>query len=328
MPAPHRFVALLSRLRFVAWAAALVACAEASTPVQPAYPTPYYGAPYAQPAGYAATPGYPLSPGYPVGPGYVAPGYPGYAPAPAPAPAPVPAPAPAPALASAPSTGPVYEPDPEGRPVEILRTDAPNIRYAAMDGATCEAELARRGAPFTRGEPTGDVVTPERLRGPLHGVTISTGAPAAVVARSPMEIFDCRLLLALDDFAAMAASRGITAMLHISAYRPKTQHGCTAKYMGLQHCGALAVDIASFKLADGTTWNVQRDFHGRVGAGTCGPSALAPAPTVASAGLHALVCDAAARGIFHVMLTPNHNAEHFNHVHVEVTPHAEWMMIH
>jgi hypothetical protein len=222
----------------------------------------------------------------------------------------------------------VYEPDPEGRPTEILRADAPNMRYAALDTATCEAELAHRGVPFVRGEPTQGVLAPERLRGPLHGVTISSGAPPKVRDRSPMEIFDCRLVLALDDFAAMAAPRGITQMLHISAYRPKSANGCTVKYPGLQHCAALAVDIAQFKLADGTVWNVQRDFQGQIGAATCGPTARPPAPTAASQGLHALVCDAAARGLFNVMLTPNHNAEHFNHFHVEITPGARWMMIH
>jgi hypothetical protein len=201
------------------------------------------------------------------------------------------------------------------------------MRYAALDGRTCEAELTRRGVPFARGEATEGVAIPVRLRGPVHGVTISTGASEAVRLRSPMEIFDCRLVLALDDFAAMAAPRGITHMLHISAYRPKSSNGCTAKYPGLQHCGALAVDIAQFKLADGTTWSVQKDFQGQIGAATCGPAARPPAPTRASAGLHALVCDAAAQGIFNVILTPNHNAEHFNHFHVEVTPRAEWMLI-
>ncbi|HEY8088067.1 MAG TPA: extensin family protein [Polyangiaceae bacterium] len=265
--------------------------------------------------------GYPQGYGAPYGGAY---GHaPVYAPAPAYAAAPAPAPPPAPT-----GTPAFYDPDPQGRPTPILRPDAPAMRYAAMDGASCEAELTRRGVPFARGEPTDGVTTPERLRGPLHGVTISTGAPAAVVARSPMEIFDCRLVLALDDFAAMAATRGIVAMQHISAYRSKAAHGCTEKYVGLQHCGALAVDIASFRLADGTSWNVQRDFHGSIGAGTCGPGAFPAAPTAASTGLHALVCDAADRGIFNVMLTPNHNAEHFNHFHVEVTPGAEWMMIH
>jgi hypothetical protein len=202
------------------------------------------------------------------------------------------------------------------------------MRYAALDGATCEAELVRRGVPFVRGEATEGVLIPERLRGPLHGVTISTGAPEAVRKRSSMEIFDCRLVLALDDFAAMAAQRGITQMLHISAYRPKSAHGCTVKYPGLQHCAALAVDIAQFRLSDGTVWNVQKDFQGQIGAATCGPTARPAAPTRASMGLHALVCDAAAQGIFHVILTPDHNAEHFNHIHVEITPGAGWMLIH
>jgi hypothetical protein len=147
--------------------------------------------------------------------------------------------------------------------------------------------------------------------------------------RSPGEIFDCRLLLALDDFAAFASQRGVVQMLHISAYRPKSANGCTAKYPGLQHCAALAVDIAQFKLADGTTWNVQRDFHGQVGWPTCGPTAGHPTPASPEAkSLWSLVCDAADRAFFNVMLTPNYNAAHFNHVHVEVTPDAQWMLIH
>ncbi|MGH7296771.1 MAG: extensin family protein [Polyangiaceae bacterium] len=280
-------------------------------------------------SGYSAV-GHP-PPGYPP-PGYPPPGYPpsGYRYPPrsfAPQAAPVAA-APAPAVPAAPAAaGPVYDPDPDGRPTAILRTDAPNMRYAALDAATCEAELTRRGVPFARAEATDGVMAPERLRGPVHGVTISTGASEAVRMRSSMEIFDCRLVLALDDFAAMAAPRGITRMLHISAYRPKSANGCTAKYPGLQHCGALAVDIAQFRLADGTTWSVQKDFAGQIGAATCGPTARPPAPTRASIGLHALVCDAAAQGIFNVILTPDHNAEHFNHFHVEVTPGAEWMLI-
>jgi hypothetical protein len=224
--------------------------------------------------------------------------------------------------------GPFYEPDPEGRPTAILRADAPNMRYASLDGPSCEAELRLRSVSFARGEPVPGVLEPERIRGPMHGVSITTGAPRAVQERAQSEIFDCRLLLALDDFAALAAGRGIVEMTHMSAYRPRSAHGCTAKYMGLQHCAALAVDIVRMKLGDGHVWNVQRDFHGRVGIPTCGPTAQQPAPTPTSAGLWSLVCDAADRAIFNVMLTPNYNREHFNHLHVEITPDAEWMLIH
>jgi len=223
--------------------------------------------------------------------------------------------------------GAVYEPDPEGRPTEILRADAPNMRYAAMGQPACEAELTRRGVPFVRGEATEGVAEPVRFRGPVRGVSIHGTLDPKARATSPMEIFDCRLALAMDDFAALAASRGVVEMVHLSAYRSRAAHGCTPKYDGLQHCGALAVDIASFKRSDGTVWNVLRDFHGKVGSPTCGPAARPSSTAPATAGLWSLVCDSAAAGIFHVMLTPNHNAEHVNHFHVEITPNANWMLI-
>jgi len=217
-------------------------------------------------------------------------------------------------------SGPFWEPIPTGRAVPILRSDAPNMRYAAMDRASCEAELVRRRVPFVRAEETPGVLAPVRLQGPFaSGVSIHSMLPPAERVHAAMEIFDCRLVLALDDFAAMLAPRGVVEMIHLSAYRPRKQFGCTKKYDGKQHCAALAVDIAEFRKKDGTALVVQRDFHGRVGEPTC-PSR----PNE----LWSIVCDAADRALFHVMLTPNFNAQHFNHVHVEITPDAGWMLVH
>jgi hypothetical protein len=216
---------------------------------------------------------------------------------------------------------------PGGAP-PALRDDVPNRRYARLDSTSCLKELTARGVPFTPAEPTTGVATPIRLRGSVRGIAIhSTLAPEAR-AKSSMEIFDCRLVLALDDFAGLAGPRGITDIVHFGAYRPKSQNGCTAKYDGLQHCGALAVDIGSFRRGDGSEWNVLRDFHGSVGSPTCGPTAHPTSQAPASVGLWSLVCDTAARGIFNVMLTPNYNQEHQNHIHVEITPDADWMLIH
>src|SRR5688572_7134166 len=79
--------------------------------------------------------------------------------------------APAPSLSA---TGPYYEPDPGGYASAILRVDAPNMVYAAMDGAVCEKELTKRGIAFEKNDAdraaAPGVVTPLRLRGPLHGV--------------------------------------------------------------------------------------------------------------------------------------------------------------
>jgi len=218
-------------------------------------------------------------------------------------------------------SGPFWQPTEARRAVPILRSDAPSMRYAALDRDACLRELGRRGVSFVLAEPTTGVMAPVRLRGALAGgVTIHSMLGPAERARAPLEIFDCRLVLALDDFSAMVAKRGIVEMIHLSGYRPRSQFGCTPKYDGKQHCAALAVDIAAFKRSDGSVLSVERDFHGRVGLSTC---TARPAPNE----LWSIVCDAADRGLFNVILSPNYNAQHFNHLHVEVTPQAAWMLV-
>jgi hypothetical protein len=240
------------------------------------------------------------------------------------------APGSAPPAAHAPVTpneGPFFVPDPTHKVVPILRDDAPSYRYSRLDRDTCEAELVRRNVPFARGEPTEGVLAPVRLRGPVRGVAIHTGRPAKEREKSIYEVFDCRLVLALDDFAGLLARHDVVEMIHINAYRPKSQYGCTARYWGLQHCAALAVDVRSFKKKDGTVLEVERDFHGRIGLALC-VSGVGPSPrTPAADELWGFVCEAAQRALFHVMLTPNYNAEHRNHFHLEITPEAGWMMI-
>ncbi len=226
-----------------------------------------------------------------------------------------------------PDNRPFFVPDPSNKVVPIRRADAPNYRYSRLDRDTCEAELSRRGVPFVRGEPTEGVLEPVRLRGPLRGVLMQTGRPPKEREKSIYEIFDCRLALALDDFAVLLARRDVVEMLHINAYRPKSQNGCTARYWGLQHCAALAVDVAYFKRRDGTVLNVERDFHGRIGRPLCAGGEGPTPPTPAALDLWSFVCDAAQRALFHVMLTPNWNAEHRNHFHLEITPDAGWMMV-
>lgn len=246
--------------------------------------------------------------------------------------APVSSPAPAsgapPSAGSPGAAGPFFVADPSARVVAVLRPDAPNVRYASLDRDTCQAELTRRAVPSVVAEPTPGVMAPVRLRGPLHGVSIHTDRPPKERERSKYEIFDCRLVLALDDFAQVVAQRDVIEIIHLNAYRPTTEHGCTAKYWGLQHCAALAVDVREFKRKDGSTLNVDRDFHGRIGLGTCA-SGVGPSPQTRIADdLWSFVCEAAGRALFHVMLTPNYNAEHKNHFHLEITPEAGWMMVH
>jgi hypothetical protein len=227
--------------------------------------------------------------------------------------------------------GPFFVADPTQRVVPIRRADAPNYRYGRLDRDACEAELTRRGVTFVRAEPTEGVLAPVRLRGPVRGVAIHTAMAPKERERSIYEVFDCRLVLALDDFADLLAKRDVVEIIHLNAYRPKSQNGCTAKYWGLQHCAALAVDVRAFKRKDGSLLEVERDFHGRIGRGMCAGAAGAgegpTPPSPAATELWGFVCEAASRALFNVMLTPNYNAEHRNHFHLEITPDAGWMMV-
>lgn len=221
-----------------------------------------------------------------------------------------------------------FEPGPVGSATPITHPGAPTVRYAALDQAACEAELGKRAIAFVRAAPTVGVRAPVRLRGPLHGVSIHSALPAAQILTSDLEIFDCRLVLALDDFAAMIAKHDVIEMIHLSAFRSQKNGGCTPKYAGKQHCAALALDVGTYKKKDGSTLDVKRDFSGKIGIATCGPGTHPIKPSPAANELWSYVCDAASRGYFNVILTPNFNAQHENHMHLEVTPDAEWMLIH
>lgn len=137
----------------------------------------------------------------------------------------------------------------------------PAVRYANLDAATCEAELTRRGAAFTPVDKARGVLAPIRLTGPLRGVSFHSGLPASQRAGSPFEILDCRLALALDDFALILAKHAVVEVVHLSMYRPPPRLWPDGR-PSAQHGGGLAIDAGQFRKADGTVLDVNRDFAG------------------------------------------------------------------
>lgn len=211
--------------------------------------------------------------------------------------------------------------------VQVPRNPAatPAARYGNLDRATCEAELHRRQIPFAVVAQARGVLAPVRLTGALHGVTYHSTLPAAQRATSPWEIVDCRLALALDDFSAILARHDVVEVIHFSVYRPPNAN-FTA--LGRQHDGALAIDAGWFKRKDGSTLQVERDFHGHIGAGTCGPGTGPNPVTPEATALRAIACEAADAHLFNVELTPDYNWQHRNHFHLEVTPSVRWFLVH
>lgn len=202
--------------------------------------------------------------------------------------------------------------------------DSPAVRYAALSQDACEAELAARDIAFTR-EDAHAVLAPVRV-GALHGVVFRTDAKEQARATSPYEIADCRLVLALDDFAAILASHDIVEVRHYSMYRPP--RGWPEGKIGARHDGALALDAGRFITKDGAVLDVDRDFHGKIGARTCGDGAAPRPATPAGLELRAILCEAVDARLFNVVLTPNYNRPHRNHFHLEVTAGVSWFLVH
>jgi hypothetical protein len=141
--------------------------------------------------------------------------------------------------------------------------------------------------------------------------------------RSPTNFIDCRLAEALLEWAPTLRASGIVAIEHYSIYRKAATVAGTPKPSA--HAGGLAIDAARFHLADGRVLSVLDDWKDKtLGADPC-PRRASEAD--AGALLRDLVCDAAADGRFQIIVTPNHNAAHYNHVHLELAAHrgATWI---
>ena len=211
-------------------------------------------------------------------------------------------------------------------PPDVEQT--PAVRYGALDEASCEAELDAREIAYTR-ETAPGVAEPVRLTSALHGVTFRTDEPDSKRATTPYEISDCRLVLALDDFAEVLEKHGVVEVRHYSMYRSPGK-SWPADKIGVQHIGGLAIDAGRFTRQDGTTLAVDKEFHGAIDAKTCGDGAgpkLRRRPGSHSS-CREILCDTVARHLFNVVLTPNFNKPHHNHFHLEVTAGVKWFLVH
>jgi hypothetical protein len=200
-------------------------------------------------------------------------------------------------------------------------------RYASLDRGSCELELTKRRIAFERvGEARG-VIAPLRLKGPIAGVDFHSMLPTAQRRTSPYEIYDCRLVLALDDWARVLARHDVVEVVHYSVYRPPPAKQVLSG-PGRRHSGALAIDAAIFKTRDGKTISVEKDFHGRIGGKPCAapPTKQVGLPAEAVT-LRQIVCEAYDAQLFNVMLTPDYNWPHRNHFHLEVTAGARWVFV-
>jgi hypothetical protein len=199
--------------------------------------------------------------------------------------------------------------------------------YAQLTPEACLALLDERHIPYSREEPKRGVKIPVRLTGRVGGVLYRTDFPDGERASVPFEIFDCRLVLSLDDFGEVLRAHSVVEVRMFSAWRPPAKSWPMTEW-ARRHQGALAIDLRELRKDNGEVLNVLEHFHGKLGAEQCVPSAPPPNPDLPQAReLHELVCAAARAHVFNSILTPNYNPAHRNHFHLELTPDVDWFML-
>lgn len=202
-----------------------------------------------------------------------------------------------------------------------------------MTAAACFAELDHRAIAYTRVAEAPGVLAPVRLPKDVGGVVYRTDAPELERSKSPYEIFDCRLVLALSDFSKVLVAHDIDEVRMFSAWRPPPKGAHKNNKPDKRHPGALAIDVKRLgkKAAankDKPWLDVEGEYGGRIGAVSCGPDATPPAPATSDAKeLRGIVCEAADKHLFTSILTPNYDRPHHNHVHLEVTPDVGWFLV-
>jgi hypothetical protein len=136
---------------------------------------------------------------------------------------------------------------------------------------------------------------------------------------------DCELLQALADAAPLVREAGVTTLSYSGAYDFRTRRG---SHVLSAHARGLAIDIHGFRGAGGV-WEVTRDFEAGVGrwrglVPQRGEIAACVGEPRTQAGhrLRTLVCLLKHHSAFRVVVTPDDDAAHRDHVHVEAFPDA------
>ena len=197
------------------------------------------------------------------------------------------------------------------------RGTAPATRYASLAPAACLAELQRRGVPYRVVEKTPSGVSqPIVFVGPVRGVHVRPTGPAKKDKTSIHDILDCRLALALHDFAAVLAAHSVSEIRHLSMYRPGARIRSSGRPS--QHGSALAIDVGQIIFTNGTHLDVKDHWNGGIGSAVCGEGSEPTERTEAAYALRSIICHAAQQRLFNVILTPNYNQAHFNHFHLDI----------
>ena len=210
----------------------------------------------------------------------------------------------------------------------------PAAKAAALDRDACFDELRARKIAFTLVDTARGVLAPVRLPADVGGIVYRTELPAAERSHAPWDVFDCRVVVALDNWSPKLLAWGFSEVILFSAWRPPPKTWPEGQ-QATRHPGALAVDVKKLVRGTDPTTNaprsdivVERDWAPHIGAPVCGDAAPPANPDTAEGReVRAIACEIEDARLFSVMLTPHYDRAHHNHLHLEITPGVTWRLL-
>ena len=205
--------------------------------------------------------------------------------------------------------------------------DPKTVKFTCVPGttkgielSTCHQELMELGIGFTlaangKASPKGkpnlvcDIKTPIYVSPIMYGVSYLPSSPKN---KAKKMYVTCPLALAMAKAAKYAANHGIASITHYGTYNCRVISGTSILS---QHGLANAIDIAGVVTLGGTYWTLLKDWE----------KDKAFPVTTAGKFLKDWSMWMHVNKVFNVILTPDYNAAHANHFHVDLTPGSNFL---
>ncbi|MCO4764245.1 MAG: extensin family protein [Myxococcales bacterium] len=184
----------------------------------------------------------------------------------------------------------------------------------------CQKKLLARGVTFTAvpnpmGVPKGgtkkvcDIPDLLSVNPGMYGVGFRASSQTGTMVKMQM---NCTFAHSVADMAQELAAKGVTEVVHYGTYNCRYISGTKSLS---QHGYANALDVAGLKTKDGAYHSVLKDWE----KGAKNPK------TTSGKLLRWFADHMYAKHVFNIILTPEYNAAHANHFHVDNTP-GSWYM--
>ncbi len=188
--------------------------------------------------------------------------------------------------------------------------------------ADCYAWLDLYHLDYTRGPVSQGIADPVTVTMPLNGMPFRYTGSTTPRTKTLM---DCTLAKSLAEAAPIWKAHDVVEVADYGIYNYRciggtgTPPNCPSGMS--QHAYAKAIDLVAFKTRDGATYTVETDFVIDPDGKTC-TAATEPGK---DAWLHQVICELKAHDVWNIVLTPNYNADHRDHFHVDLTPNADYI---